>query len=185
MAGGVAGELPIRAKDVGTTPTPGWTGENEWIGKIPFEDMPHAFNPKPGFIVTCNNKIVPDDFPYFLSGVTMNGYRARRCTEFIKEKGVMKFPEDHMALQQDVKCLMGVDIIKTFPEYTNTDEDITYILSKLREWDGNLSTSSTSGLFYEVLKQYLNKSIFYPLIGKEFDSEISWCRLHSCTCFNI
>jgi len=163
----VVGELPIRAKDIGTTPTPGWTGENEWIDKIPFEEMPHAYNPKPGFIVTCNNKIVPDDYPYFLSGVTMNGYRARRCTDLIKKKGVMKFPEDHMAIQQDVKCLMGLDIIKTFPEYTNENEDITFILAELREWDGDLSTSSTTGLLYEVLKQYLNKSIFLPLLGKE------------------
>ncbi len=134
----VAGELPVRAKDTGTTPTPGWTGENEWIGTVPFEEMPHAYNPKPGFIVTANNKIAPDDYPHFLSGVSMNGYRARRCTDLIQEKEVMQFPEDHFAIQQDVKCLMGIDIIKTFPEYKNDDEDINYILAKLREWDGDL-----------------------------------------------
>jgi penicillin amidase len=163
----VAGEIPIRAKDIGTTPTPGWTGENEWVDRIPFEEMPHAFNPKSGFIVTCNNKIAPDDYPYMLSGVTMNGYRAKRCTEVIKEKGIMKFPEDHMALQQDVKCYAAKDIIEAISEYSNSDENILYMLTSMRKWDYNLKTDSTPALFYEVLKQHLNQTIFLPILGEE------------------
>jgi len=163
----VSGKLPIRAKGTGTTPVPGWTGEYEWIGQIPFEQMPHAYNPKSGIIVTCNNKIVPNTYPYFLSGVTMNGYRAKRCTEFLKQKGKLHFPEDHMALQNDVTNLLSFDLINSFPDYTSQDDDIQYILTKLRNWDGKLTIDSNPGLFFEVLKQYLNQTIFLPILGPE------------------
>lgn len=45
---------------------PGWDGKNEWIGFVPREEMPHGLNPEEGFYVTANNKIAPDDFPYYL-----------------------------------------------------------------------------------------------------------------------
>ncbi len=42
----VTGKVPIRAKGQGMVPAPGWTGEYEWIGEVPFEEMPHALNPR-------------------------------------------------------------------------------------------------------------------------------------------
>ena len=58
--------LPMPGRD--TPPTgrragsacrlPGWDGEHEWQGSIPFEDMPRYINPAPGYIVTANNRPV-------------------------------------------------------------------------------------------------------------------------------
>ncbi|MCK5922746.1 MAG: penicillin acylase family protein, partial [Methylococcales bacterium] len=60
----VSGKIPVRAQGNGLLPQPGWTGEHEWVGEIPFAEMPHALNPKSGIIVSSNHKIVGDDFPY-------------------------------------------------------------------------------------------------------------------------
>src|SRR5262249_22272615 len=35
------GRIPIRAKGDGSRPMPGWTGEFEWTGAVPFEQLPH------------------------------------------------------------------------------------------------------------------------------------------------
>jgi penicillin amidase len=64
----VTGKVPIRAKGDGSIPAPGWTGEYEWIAEIPFEEMPHALNPAQGYVVHCNNCMVPGDYPYFWAG---------------------------------------------------------------------------------------------------------------------
>ena len=48
-------------------PAPGWTGEYDWQGFIPFDKLPSAVNPPSGHFVSANNKIVPDSYPYFLS----------------------------------------------------------------------------------------------------------------------
>ncbi|MDB5226042.1 MAG: peptidase penicillin amidase, partial [Bacteroidota bacterium] len=61
-----SGKVPIRDKATASVPQMGWTGENDWIAFVPFEEMPHVFNPEKGYVVTANNKIEPPDFPHFL-----------------------------------------------------------------------------------------------------------------------
>jgi acyl-homoserine lactone acylase PvdQ len=36
---------------------PGWTGEYDWDGWVAFEDMPHAYNPEQGYIMSANHKV--------------------------------------------------------------------------------------------------------------------------------
>jgi penicillin amidase len=53
------GQIPVRSEGVDPRfPTPG-TGEAEWQGVIPFEDMPHALNPGQGYLASWNNKPAP------------------------------------------------------------------------------------------------------------------------------
>ncbi|HET9590418.1 MAG TPA: penicillin acylase family protein, partial [Anaerolineales bacterium] len=59
------GDIPIRANGDGTLPVPGWTDEYEWTGFIPFDELPHVFNPDEGYIVTANNRSQPWDYPHF------------------------------------------------------------------------------------------------------------------------
>ena len=49
-----------RAGD-GSLPAEGWTGDAEWTGWIPFDELPHAFDPPEHFIVTANNRPAPAD----------------------------------------------------------------------------------------------------------------------------
>ncbi|MCX8061570.1 MAG: penicillin acylase family protein, partial [Anaerolineales bacterium] len=51
------GRIPIRANGDGRLPVPGWTDEYEWIGYIPFEELPHTLNPLQGYVVTANNRV--------------------------------------------------------------------------------------------------------------------------------
>ncbi|MFW6074314.1 MAG: penicillin acylase family protein [Chloroflexota bacterium] len=57
------GKIPIRSEANFWLPVPGWTGEHEWQGMIPFEELPRSKNPDTGFIATANNRIVDDDYP--------------------------------------------------------------------------------------------------------------------------
>jgi len=83
----MAGQVPIRAKGLGLVPVPGWTGEYEWTGYIPFEELPQAYNPPTGYIASANNKIVGEDYPYFLTLEPLPGYRARRIVDLIEARG--------------------------------------------------------------------------------------------------
>ncbi|MBN2044679.1 MAG: penicillin acylase family protein, partial [Anaerolineales bacterium] len=65
----VTGLVPVRARGDGSVPVPGWSGAYEWVGVVPFEEMPHALNPSQGYLVSCNHKIVPEDYPHFLGNV--------------------------------------------------------------------------------------------------------------------
>ncbi len=79
------GKIPMRpAGDDGKLPVPGWTGEHEWLGYIPFEDLPYAFNPPEGYIATANNAVVGPEYPYFITDEWSYGYRAARIVDLIE-----------------------------------------------------------------------------------------------------
>ncbi len=80
------GKVPIRAKGDGDVPVPGWTGEYEWTGYIPFEELPHLYNPPQGYIATANNRVVGDDYPYYLGSDYCTSDRARRIVEMIEAR---------------------------------------------------------------------------------------------------
>jgi Penicillin amidase len=62
---------------------PGWTGEYEWEGYIPFEKMPHALNPECGYVISANNPIM-EQGDLWLGNAFTNGHRAHRLRELIE-----------------------------------------------------------------------------------------------------
>jgi len=150
----VTGKVPIRAQGDGTIPVPGWTGEYEWKGEVPFEAMPHAFNPSNGYFVSCNHRIVPDDYPYFLGKVWMNGYRARRLVDFIESKGSLTMA-DFKAMHVDFTSLPGKEFVACLEGLESDDPDIQKALQILRLWDGILAPDSVGGALYEVARYHI------------------------------
>ncbi len=70
------GLIPIRKKGNGLMPVPGWTDEYEWAGFIPWDKLPQTINPPEDFIVTANNKVIDDSYPYFITYQWAPPYRA-------------------------------------------------------------------------------------------------------------
>jgi penicillin amidase len=78
------GDIPIRANGDGRLPVPGWTDEYEWIGFIPFEELPYTLNPSSGYIATANNQVNPVDYPHLITTDWSYGYRAERIVDMIE-----------------------------------------------------------------------------------------------------
>jgi len=78
------GIIPIRKNGDGTLPVPGWTGEYDWTGYIPFDELPYSYNPKSGFIATANNQASPRDYPFFITTDWDHGQRAARIVDLIQ-----------------------------------------------------------------------------------------------------
>ncbi len=167
----VTGKVPIRTKGTGMLPSPGWTGEYEWEGIVPFEEMPHILNPIDGYLVTCNHKIVPDDYPYFLGSVWMNGYRAKRLTEVMGSKEKLT-KEDMRLLQTDFTCIPGKDFVERLSKYQSQDPDIQLAMDYLRSWDGQLTPESVGGTIYEVVRYHLIRNLLQPTLGE--DLTLKW-----------
>jgi penicillin amidase len=93
----VGGAIPVRAKGEGLFPVPGWSGEYEWSTLIPFEDLPEVVNPEEGYIVSANNKVVDDDYTYFLTHSWDAPYRALRIAEILQRQSSLTLEEmSHM-----------------------------------------------------------------------------------------
>jgi penicillin amidase len=162
----VTGKVPIRAQGQGLLPAPGWTGEYEWVGTVPFEEMPHALNPERGYIVTCNHRIVSDDYPYFLGAVWMNGYRARRIVEVFDARDKIT-AEDHANLHLDFTSLSGADFVQRLAGLTSQDADVRLALELLHQWDGVLSPDSSAGSVFKVTMYHLVRGVLEPTLGED------------------
>ncbi|WP_088832393.1 penicillin acylase family protein [Paenibacillus tyrfis] len=100
------GRIPIRGKGNGMQPVPGWTDEYEWKSYIPWEELPHAWNPPEGFIATANNRVVDDKYPYFITYNWAESYRADRIKEMLQEKARLTL-QDMQRMQGDWKNLQA------------------------------------------------------------------------------
>ena len=82
----LAGLSPVRGKGHGIVPSPGWSGEYDWKGFVPFDELPNAYNPQTHWVASANNKIVDDDYPHFLSVENADGFRQKRIVEMLQAK---------------------------------------------------------------------------------------------------
>ncbi|GIX47359.1 MAG: peptidase S45 [Candidatus Tectimicrobiota bacterium] len=161
----LAGKVPLRSGGPAWLPRPGWTAEGEWRGEVPFAAMPHAYNPPQGFLVSCNHRIVGDDYPYPLGYAWMNGYRARRLTEVLAATPRVS-PEDCRAWQGDVRCLPALELARHLAGLAPADPAAQAALAQVQAWDGRLTPDSVAGALYEVLREELARQLLEPVLGK-------------------
>ncbi len=167
----VTGAHPIRGKGDGRLPAPGWDADYDWQGEVPFEELPHALNPEKGYIVTCNNKIIPDDYPYNLGDVWMNGYRANRLSQLIETTAKLG-PKDFNRMQMDVHNIPSADFIKRMAGVSGNDEVTNQMLDLLKNWDQQLTIESVPGAIYEVLRYTIIRNLLEPVLGKELTDHL-------------
>lgn len=160
------GRIPIRAKGDGLLPVPGWTGEYEWTGEIPFEQLPSWFNPARGYIVTANNRIAPERYRYLLAHEWDPGFRARRIEAVLTSKPKVG-TEDLQRIQMDVASLPARAIVQTLGSVRIAEEPAASLLAELAAWDGVLSPDSRAAAIYEVFRVTLPGLIFKDVLGDD------------------
>ena len=94
------GHIPLRSGGDGSRPAEGWSGAAEWTGWIPFDELPHLFDPPDHFIVTANHRPAPPEYPYVLGLEWPEPYRAERIMEMIRQKPRFT-PDDFARMQAD------------------------------------------------------------------------------------
>lgn len=159
------GKVPIRKKGQGLLPVPGWTGEYEWDGFIPFDELPQSYNPSTHFIATANNKIVSDDYPFHISHEWAPPYRIRRIVRLLSEKRKLNV-EDFMKIQGDVTSLKAEGILPFLLEVTIKTKRQKRAQERLLNWRYELDAKSASALIYEVWLSKLVRNLYLTRLGE-------------------
>ncbi len=173
----VTGKVPIRARGDGRIPAPGYSADHEWIGEVPFEKMPHALNPRRGLIVTTNQKLVSDRYPYALGKVYMNGYRARRIEQVLNARPKVGL-DDFRGLHTDYTCIPGLEFVALLRGFSTTDARAGLALELLCAWDGVLSAETIGGTVYEITRARLVRNLLEPGLGAELTTRVMGQGLH-------
>lgn len=171
------GLVPIRASGDGSLPAPGDTDAYEWIGFIPYDQMPRVFDPPSGIIATANGRISPDGYPYPISIEWDSPYRTERIYKLLGK--LKKYtPADMLAIQTNVvseldrfcaeRFVYAIDHTPEASERTKAAADL------MRNWDGTMDTGSVAPSIAYYSRGKLNGLLLKPKLGDEWKEYTRW-----------
>ena len=169
-----AGKIPIRGEANGWRAVPGWTGEYEWNGYIPHDELPKAINPDTGYTVTCNQRVAGHDYPYYVGLYFTPEYRARRIQTRILELEPGAATVDDMARIHAERISIPAHIFtEALVDVTPLDEDSARALSLLRDWDYTMDRDRVQPSIYAKTKTQVIRWIAEHLGGELADEMLS------------
>ncbi|WP_298818625.1 penicillin acylase family protein [Chloroflexus sp.] len=163
------GAVPIRRNGDGRLPVPGWTDEYEWVGYIPFEQLPHIYNPPKDYVATANNRVVDNEYPYLLSTSWAAPFRAQRIIELI-EQGNRFTVDDMRAMLGDVVSVQARELLPILSNVTPAGAREETALALLRGWDGAMRGESAAAAVYQSYYLATLEAVFGDELGDLFTS---------------
>lgn len=153
------GKIPIRVDGHdGMLPVPGWNGDYEWQGYIPFEDLPHSHNPSSGYIITANNAVVGEDYPYLITEEWNYGFRANRIEALLEGSEAPLSINSLKRMQGDNHDEMAAILVPLLLEQPYSDPDLLAAQDLLRSWDYQADMDSAPGALYMTFWQHLTEN---------------------------
>lgn len=142
------GIVPVRRGWDGSRPVPGWTGDYEWDGYIPYEELPRLENPPGGIVVAANNPPLTPGSEPFLGRWWIPPTRARRIEARLVEVGLHTL-DTFEDIQRDVLSVGAGEIIGDLMRLPRSGPYGERAMSILGGWDGGL-TPTGPGALYEA-----------------------------------
>ncbi|MFI5027838.1 MAG: penicillin acylase family protein [Solirubrobacterales bacterium] len=158
------GLLPLRRGGCPDLPKPGWTGEFEWEGTIPYDELPEVVDPDSGFLVTANNRIVGEDYPHHITSDWLDGYRAMRIEQLLGETDEHDL-ESFEAMQSDNLSIPGIEAARRLGRLRPATQRERSALERLRSWNGRLDPESIAATIYQAFLLRLAREVARCAIG--------------------
>jgi penicillin amidase len=144
--------VPIRPGGHGIAVMPGWTDAHDWQGMVPFDDLPHAFNPPDGLLASANNRTVSDGYPYYIGNWYAPDYRFRRIREMLGARERHSV-EDFCRMQADWQSAMVADLrprmLAALQATADLDDREERCIEILAAWDGVMGPGSAAAAIFD------------------------------------
>ena len=152
------GRIPIRSRVNGWLPVPGWMGEHEWEGDIPFDELPVSINPPEGYIATANNRPVGDDYPHYIAIDFTPEFRVRLVTEGLKSlhRPTAEDMEQVHAQRVSIPALAYLGVVK---QIDPKDAAIKAAKHLLLDWNGEMNANQVQPTIYSAMRDAMLKEV--------------------------
>ena len=144
-----------RADQILPTPAP-----NDFV---PFEKLPHAFNPPEGFVESANQKPTPDHYPIFYNWNFEAPYRGMRIHELLSAERKISL-DDMKAAQLDahsvVARILTPMILAAFANDGQAGGTLASALDSLRTWDYDFRVSRIAPTIYHNFWERFKQEIW-------------------------
>ncbi len=164
------GRIPKRKGNCPDLPKPGWTGEFEWDGWVPYDEMPVLVDPEEGFIVTANNRVVDDSYPHHITSDWLDGYRARRIEQLLDESDEHDL-DSFSRMQTDLYSIPGDEVVHRLARLQPGTQREIRAIERLKSWDRRLGPRTVAGTIYQAFLLRLAREFTRAAIGDRDLSE--------------
>ena len=165
-----AGRIPVRKAGDGSTPSEGWSGDYEWTGFIPFDELPQSFNPPEGYLVSTNCSPAPQDYPHLLGRDWVDPIRKKRIAAMLEAKPRLTV-EDHAAIQGDTYSRFAQEMLALLlplvePQNSGMkDARMKEVLERLAGWDCRMQAASVEASIFAAWMLRLPRALLRDEIG--------------------
>jgi len=131
---------------------------HEWVGYIPFDQLPQAFDPPDGILVTANARVTPEGYRYPITLNWMSPYRTERIYKLLERNSAQTtspsqplIPADMLAIQTDVFSEVDQVIAQRLAyaiDHTTgplkDDKKLHQAADLLRNWNGEVDANAAA-----------------------------------------
>ncbi len=163
------GLVPLRKSGDGLAPVDGASGAFDWIGMIPFEQLPQLHNPPAGFAFNANNANVPDDHQPNFGRDWEENFRARRIQQFFDT--IDKHSLDTSAeMQADILSLAAKALQPFIATIAPSDERARQAQAMLTSWNGAMDKNRVEPLIFTAFLRALHANLLQEKTGVDMEA---------------
>ena len=162
------GLVPVRKSGDGLTPVDGASGAFDWVGMVPFEQLPQLHDPAAGFAFNANNANVPDDHQPTFGQDWDEGFRARRIQEFFDTIGTHSLGTS-AAMQADRLSLAAKDLQPFIATIAPSDERARQAQAMLLNWNAVMDKDRVEPLIFTAFLDSLHRILLVERVGLPLD----------------
>ena len=164
----VLGSLPLRKEGTGNFPADGTRVSATWNGFIPDNNYPMFLNPSRGYIITANNRVMPD-YRYYLNATFAPGYRYENIAVMLRENSGVDV--DYVKkMQTDTHTVLAKKVIPIMMKYVQAEgERGSKALQLLQQWDTDVTLNSVPAAIYNTFLM----RFMYHTVADEMGDELA------------
>jgi len=173
------GLLPIRKNYTGDVPVDGSSGDFEWQGFIPFDELPSFYNPPRGVIVTANQNPFPSDYAYTVNGNFASQYRSNQIRNLLTARNGWR-AEEMLTVQKDVYSAfleyLSRAIVAAYDQRKAQHAALDSAVALLRGWNGQVDKDEAAPMAATLAYQHLRRMAAEkasPALGARYEYQMA------------
>jgi penicillin amidase len=162
--------VPVRRADneaMGRVPVPGWIAKYDWVGFVPFDELPMASDPASGRIVTANHKVTAPGYKPFMTTDWFAPFRADRIEQLLAAQPKHSM-ETFRKIQGDVLSPMARDLLPVALAAKPATDEGRAAQAMLKDWNGEMSIDSAAPLVFSAWYRELTRLVYADELGDLF-----------------
>ena len=153
------GFLPLRKAGHGSGLLDGSTDSFDWIGRAPFDELPHSLNPSQQYLTSTNQQPADSTYPHYLGHDWGPGYRSLRINDLLKSKDkhtvadLKRYQADVHAVQRD----LFAPLLASIQGLSDKEEELRSLLLR---WDGEATIDRPEPLVLDIYLKNLRRLVW-------------------------